>query len=200
MKGKLITLEGIDGSGKSTNLKRLQYHFKDKPDVVFTREPTNSWIGEAVYRAIKCETDPLAELFLFIADHAYHLNNTIKPALEDNKLVISDRYSDSRYAYQGVTLKGTVKHPLEWVMGLHKGWTVVPDLTVLFDVDPKTAITRVNCRDHQTKFEKIAFLEQVRNNYLKIVEKEPDRFLVVDAGLPIEELEDIVLSALIKMG
>jgi dTMP kinase len=198
MRGKLITLEGIDGSGKSTILKRLHRHFQDNPDVIFTREPTSGWIGEAVYRAIKSETDPLAELFLFIADHAHHLSTTIKPALEDHKIVISDRYSDSRYAYQGATLKGIIDHPLEWVMGLHKGWTVVPDLTILLDVNPATAITRVGNRDHQTKFEKIAFLEQVRSNYLKLVEKEPDRFLVVDAGLPIKEVEDIVLSAIAK--
>jgi dTMP kinase len=196
MRGKLITLEGIDGSGKSTILRLLHRYFQDNLDVVFTREPTNGWIGEAVYRAIKSKTDPLAELFLFIADHADHLSSTIKPALEDNKIVISDRYSDSRYAYQGVTLKGTVDHPLDWVMGLHKGWTVVPDTTILLDVNPATAITRVGNRDHQTKFEKVAFLEQVRSNYLKLAEKEPDRFLIVDAGLPIEEVEDIVLSAI----
>lgn len=199
MKGKLITLEGIDGSGKSTILKRLHHHFRDNPDVVFTREPTNGWIGEAVYRAIESETDPLAELFLFIADHAHHLSTTIKPALDDNKMVISDRYSNSRYAYQGATLKGTVDRPLEWVMGLHKGWTVVPDLTILLDIDPATAIARVGNRNHQTKFEKIAFLEQVRSNYLDLVEMEPDRFLVVDAGLPIEEVEDIVLSAISEL-
>ncbi len=196
MRGKLITLEGIDGSGKSTILRRLHRHFQDNPDVVFTREPTNGWIGEAVYRAIKSKTDPLAELFLFIADHADHLSTTIKPALEDNKIVISDRYSDSRYAYQGATLKGTVDHPLDWVMMLHEGWTVVPDTTILLDVNPATAITRVGNRDQQTKFEKLAFLEHVRSNYLKLAEKEPERFLIVDAGLPIKEVEDIVLSAI----
>lgn len=199
MRGKLITLEGIDGSGKSTVLKRLHHNLQDNPDVVFTREPTNGWIGEAVYRAIKSEIDPLAELFLFIADHAHHLSTTIKPALEGNNIVISDRYSDSRYAYQGATLKGIIDHPLEWVTGLHKRWTVVPDLTILLDIDPATAITRVGNRDHRTKFEKIAFLKQVRSNYLKLVEEEPDRFLVVDAGLSIEEVEHIVISAISEL-
>lgn len=198
MTGKLITLEGIDGSGKSTITKSLKHYFKGKPNVVFTREPTREWTGEAVNRAINEETDHLVELFLFVADHANHLSKTIRPGIADNKIVISDRYSDSRYAYQGATLKEIIEHPLEWVMGLHKVWTVVPDLTILLDVNPATAITRLGNRDHQTKFEKIAFLEQVRSNYLKLVEKEPDRFLVVDAGLPIEEVEDIVLSAISK--
>lgn len=198
MRGKLITLEGIDGSGKSTVLKRLHHNLQDNPDVVFTREPTNGWIGEAVHRAIRSKTDPLAELFLFIADHADHLSTTIRPALEADKIVISDRYSDSRYAYQGATLEGTIDHPMQWVMRLHKGWTVVPDITILLDVHPSTAIKRVGNRNHQTKFEKMAFLQQVRSNYLKLVKKEPHRFLIVDAELPVEEVEAIVLSAICR--
>ena len=195
MTGKLITLEGIDGSGKSTITKSLKHYFNDNPDVVFTREPTREWIGEAVNRAIREETDHLAELFLFVADHANHLSSTIKPALENDKTVISDRYSDSRYAYQGATLKGIIKQPLEWVMELHKGWTVVPDLTILFDVNPEIAVSRVENRDYQTKFEKISFLEQVRSNYLKLVDMQPERFIVVDAGQPYSKVEQAVFTA-----
>jgi dTMP kinase len=196
MNGKLITLEGIDGSGKSTITKRLKRYFHDNPNVIFTREPTSEWIGEAVYRAISSEIDPLAELFLFIADHADHLSRTIKPALDNNKIIISDRYSDSRYAYQGATLKGLFEHPVEWVMGLHQGWSLVPEFTILFDVHPKIGITRVNNRSNSTKYETINFLEQVRSNYFKLVEMEPERFLVVNAEQPLDEVADRVLAAI----
>ncbi|MBW6519063.1 MAG: dTMP kinase [ANME-2 cluster archaeon] len=196
MTGKLITLEGIDGSGKSTITKSLKLFFKGKPDVLFTREPTLEWTGEAVNRAIREETDHLAELFLFLADHANHLSKIIRPGIADNKIVISDRYSDSRYAYQGATLQGIIEHPLEWVMELHKGWTVVPDLTILFDVSPEIAVTRVGTRDYQTKFEKISFLEQVRSNYLKLVDMQPERFIVIDAQQEFSNVERAVFSAM----
>ena len=107
MRGKLITLEGIDGSGKSTVAKKLQENPEIKAfEPVFTREPTRGTLtGTAVEKAIQSDTDQLAELFLFTADHAEHLAKLVKPALESGKSVISDRYSDSRYAYQGITLK-----------------------------------------------------------------------------------------------
>lgn len=195
MTGKLITLEGIDGSGKSTITKSLKHYFQGKTNVIFTREPTREWTGEVVNRAIREETDHLAELFLFVADHANHLSKTIKPGIADNKTVISDRYSDSRYAYQGATLKGIIEQPLEWVMDIHKGWTIVPDLTILFDVSPEIAVSRVGTRDYQTKFEKISFLEQVRSNYLKLVDMQPERFIVVNAEQPYSEVEQTVFKA-----
>lgn len=196
MNGKLITIEGIDGSGKSTILARLKQHFRDDPGVLFTREPTSGWIGEAVHRAIKSRTDPLAELFLFIADHADHISSIIRPALEKNINVISDRYSDSRYAYQGVTLAGLIENPMEWVMELHKGWTVVPDKTILLDLSPDAAISRMGKRDHQTKFEKISFLEQVRKNYLKLADMDPGRYILVDAIQDADAVEQTVLDVL----
>lgn len=198
MIGKLITIEGIDGSGKSTVLNLLKHKFDENADIIFTREPTTEWIGEAVYRAIKSETDPLAELFLFIADHADHLSRTVRPALEDNKIVISDRYSDSRYAYQGATLDGIIDNALEWVLGLHTGWTIVPDLSILLDVRPEVAVTRVESRSHQTKFEKVTFLEKVRANYLKLVEMYPERFLVVEAEQSLNIVENQVLRIIEK--
>ena len=92
----LITLEGIDGSGKTTVAEALQ---DTLPEAMFTREPTDSWYGEAVERSIRDDgADPLAELFLYAADHADHLSRVVRPALDSGKLVVSDRYSDSRYA------------------------------------------------------------------------------------------------------
>ena len=116
MRGKLITLEGIDGSGKSTVAKRLQENPEIRAlDPVFTREPTRGTLtGTAVEQAILSDTDQLAELFLFTADHAEHLAKLVKPALETGKSVISDRYSDSRYAYQGMTLKNRYVRSATW--------------------------------------------------------------------------------------
>ena len=173
----------------------LKQHYQNDPDVIFTREPTTGWIGDVVNQAINSRTDPVAELFLFIADHADHLSSLIRPALDDNKIVISDRYSDSRYAYQGATLQGIIKSPLEWVIELHKNWTIIPELTILLDISPTASIARLDTRSQQTKFEKIDFLEQVRDNYFKLVNMKPDRFLVVDAQQPIKRVDENILAA-----
>ncbi len=176
---KLITLEGIDGTGKSSIAKILETKF---PEAVFTREPTLNWIGKAVKKSIDSDTDPLAELFLFVADHAEHIAKVIRPALAEGKLVISDRYSDSRYAYQGATLSDIFDDAMGWVQGIHKGWTIVPDLTILFTIDPAVAVSRCGIRGEHTKFEKIEFLRIVQGNFLKLAEKEPQRFVIIDAG------------------
>jgi len=183
--GKLITLEGIDGTGKSSIAELLKKRF---PDAVFTREPTKSWIGTAVKRSIESDGDPLAELFLFVADHAEHIAKVIRPALSEGKIVISDRYSDSRYAYQGVTLSDKFDDALEWVQGLHRGWTVVPDMTILFTIDPEVAVSRCGVRGEKTKFEKLEFLKKVQDNFLRLAREEPRRFVIIDAGVDLENV------------
>ncbi|WIM44339.1 dTMP kinase [Methanosarcina mazei] len=200
MRGKLITLEGIDGSGKSTVAKKIQENPEIQVfDPVFTREPTRGTLtGTAVENAIQSETDQLAELFLFTADHAEHLAKLVKPALANGKNVISDRYSDSRYAYQGVTLKSRFENPLEWVRSLHSGWTVVPDLTFLFDIGPEIAVERCGKRGEQTKFEKIEFLQNVRENFLILAAEDPGRFVVIDASRPQEEVEKKVIKKVLE--
>lgn len=115
----LVTIEGLDGSGKSSCLQRLR-QAEFARDVVFTREPTDSWYGEAVKRSIASDdADPLAELFLYVADHAAHLSRTIEPAIAAEKPVISDRYSDSRYAYQGATLAERFDDSVGFVQDIH---------------------------------------------------------------------------------
>ncbi|AKB17363.1 MULTISPECIES: dTMP kinase [unclassified Methanosarcina] len=199
MRGKLITLEGIDGSGKSTVAKKLQESSELCVfEPVFTREPTRGTLtGNAVENAIQSDTDQLAELFLFTADHAEHLAKLVKPALENGKTVISDRYSDSRYAYQGITLKNLLENPLEWVRNLHRDWTVVPDLTFLFDIEPEIAVKRCGKRGEQTKFEKIEFLRGVRELFLGLAAEEPERFVVVDASGSPEDVEKTVVQKIL---
>jgi dTMP kinase len=200
MRGKLITLEGIDGSGKSTVAEKLQKNPEIKAfKPVFTREPTRGTLtGNAVEKAIQSDTDQLAELFLFTADHAEHLAKLVKPALENGKIVISDRYSDSRYAYQGITLKTRLENPLEWVKELHRGWTIVPDLTFLFDIRPEISIERCGKRGEQSKFEKLEFLRGVRELFLRLAAEDPERFIVIDASRSSEYVEKEVMEKIME--
>jgi dTMP kinase len=197
-KGRLITLEGIDGSGKSTIAKRLASN-PDFFDFVFTREPTGSWIGDAVNRAIHSDTDSIAELLLFTADHAEHISKLIRPSLEGGKNVISDRYSGSRYAYQGMTLADNFEDPMQWVQDIHSGWTLNPDLTILFDVDPAIAVERCGNRGEKTKFEKISFLEGVRKNYLRLAQENSDIFKVINTDRKIDEIESEVVELIFSI-
>lgn len=186
----LITLEGIDGSGKTTLWEELQ----DGYEAVFTREPTESWYGEAVARSISDpEADPLAELFLYTADHAAHLSNTVCPALDAGEVVVSDRYSDSRYAYQGVSLKGAVKQPVKFVQEIHQPWTYPPDVTFYLDVDPETGATRSGANN---KFEQAEYLTDVKANYETLIKNEPNRFVRIDATQPSEDVLNTVVSFL----
>ena len=172
----LVTLEGIDGGGKTTVREGLEERY---PDATFTREPTESWYGDAVYRSIgDDDADPLAELFLYTADHADHLSRVVEPALEADDLVISDRYADSRYAYQGATLEGVLEEPMAYVREIHRPFTVEPDRTFYFDLDPETAAERAGATN---KFEHADYLESVRENYERLREDDPERFVRIDA-------------------
>ncbi|WIV66723.1 dTMP kinase [Natrialbaceae archaeon AArc-T1-2] len=187
----LVTLEGIDGSGKTTVWEALQERY---PDATFTREPTNSWYGDAVYRSIgDDDADPLAELFLYTADHADHLSRVVEPALESGDLVISDRYSDSRYAYQGATLADDLEEPMAYVRDVHRPFTIEPDLTIYFDVDPETGAARAGATN---KFERVEYLSAVRDNYERLLEAEPDRFVRVDATQSPETVRERVETVL----
>lgn len=177
----LVTLEGLDGSGKTTVWEALQDVY---PEATFTREPTESWYGEAVQRSLADDdADPLAEMFLYTADHAAHLESTIRPALDRGDLVISDRYYDSRFAYQGASLDGSVRRPMEYIRGIHSAFSIDPDLTIYLDLDPDTAAQR---SDAANKFERERYLAAVRDNYERLIENEPQRFLKVDATQPPE--------------
>jgi len=180
----LVTLEGLDGSGKSSALASLREGDAVPDGAVFTREPTRTWYGEAVQRSIADEeADAVAELFLYTADHAAHLADTVRPALAEGRVVVSDRYSDSRYAYQGATLAAhphlDVEDPLDYVRDVHAPWTRPPDVTVYLDVDPETGAERAGGTN---KMEQISFLESVRDNYERLIDDDPDRFVRVDAN------------------
>jgi dTMP kinase len=190
----LVTLEGLDGSGKSSCVEMLRESDAVPAGTTFTREPTESWYGEAVARSIADDdADPLAELFLYTADHADHLSRVVRPALSDGGVVVSDRYSDSRYAYQGATLSGVVPDPVEFVRGVHQPWTRPPDATIYLDVDPETAAERSGATN---KFETVEYLTDVRENYRRLIDEERERFVEIDARQPQDIVQAEVRDAL----
>lgn len=182
----LITIEGIDGVGKTTVWEALQ----DSVDAVFTKEPTDSWYGDAVQQSVADDdADPLAELFLYTADHADHLRRVVRPALDQDELVISDRYADSRYAYQGASLAGVIPRPMEYVRGIHQPFTRPPDATIYLDLPPQTGAERAGASD---KFEQADYLAAVQANYEQLIDYEPERFVRIDADRSPEEVIDSV--------
>ena len=189
----LVTLEGLDGSGKTTAWEALR---DARPEATFTREPTDSWYGVSVLRSVRDDAaDPLAELFLFTADHADHLSRVIRPTLAAGEVVVSDRYSDSRYAYQAATLADydplAVDDPLDYVRRVHDPFTRDPDLTVYLDVDPETAAERAGTTN---KLERLDYLRRVGANYERLLDEDPERFVRVDASRSEGEVVDEVLD------
>lgn len=182
----LITLEGIDGAGKTT----VQEALEATVDAVFTGEPTRSWYGESVARSLADdEADPLAELFLYTADHADHLTRVIRPALDQGEVVISDRYSDSRYAYQGASLEGVVPRPMEYIRGIHQPFTRPPDATIYLDISPEEGAKRAGASD---KFEQADYLTAVQENYERLIGYDPNRFIRINAERsPEAVIEDV---------
>jgi dTMP kinase len=178
-----ITVEGIDGAGKSTAVGALESHFDD---VKTTKEPSNLWTGEQVYRAIGGdETPPLTDFYLFMADRVHHIDNLIKPALNDGTMVVSDRFADSTRAYQNTALG---EHMMEeygyesepYIESLMEPWNMEPDLTLFLDISVDTSLERCEGGD---KYEKREFLTAVRSKY-KELENKYDRFVTVDAERP----------------
>lgn len=192
----LITIEGIDGSGKSSLLSSLVVLLDDLSPV-FTREPGSTWLGDSVRRAIAEETDPVTEALLFLADHAAHIATVIRPALNLGTLVISDRYSDSRYAYQQVMLEGIIDEPLAWLRAVHDRWTVPPNLTFLLVLPVEIAISRMGDGRKWEHFEQPSLLEKVQNNYLALAAEEPSRFVLID-GLKNEKEIAAFVAATIR--
>jgi len=191
----LITLEGIDGTGKSTLHAALAGLLADI-NPVFTREPSATWVGDSVRRAIAEQADPVTEALLFVADHAAHLATIIRPAIRDGRVVISDRYTDSRYAYQSVTLEDIIPEPLAWLQSLHNGWTIVPDRTFLLVIPVDRAFERLASKTGREHFERIEILEKVQKNYLDLARNDPSRFVIIDATKEKEEISRFVAGTI----
>ena len=209
MSGQLITLEGIDGSGKSTAAKHIALKLAElmpKRRLVLTAEPTTSRAGKILRtelaRADAGETSVaqrMEELFLFMADHASHLSKTIIPSLEGGAIVLSDRYTDSTAAYQGVTLRNVLPDSVQWIRSLYKPWNLPPDRTLLFVLDPRNALQRMQSRPGREKFERFEFLQSVDENFRMLAALEPERFVSIDAGKPQEMVAEDALLAILEL-
>ena len=206
MKGLLITLEGIDGSGKSTAAKHISSQLHDiMPErrLVLTAEPTGGDAGKILRTRLSTPDRPgsspfrrMEELFLFMADHADHLARIVGPSLEEGAIVISDRYADSTAAYQGVTLQGIVPDPVQWIRSVYAPWNMTPDLTLFFALDPALALKRMQSRREREKFERLEFLRSVNENFRLLAALEPWRFALIDAS---RDAQDVAAQALKKI-
>jgi dTMP kinase len=194
--GLFLTLEGIDGSGKSTQMRLLAEALRaEGRDVVTTCEPGGTPLGKLLRRVFletEEKVEPTAELLLFAADRSQHVQHLILPALDQGKIVISDRYADSTVVYQGAG-RGFPSDVIEKVIELATGG-LKPDLTFFFDVPVENAARRTQSRvdkgraHNRMDKEKARFYERARDGYLAIAEREPKRFRIIDANHSTDEV------------
>ncbi|MGB3976186.1 MAG: dTMP kinase [bacterium] len=210
VKGCFITFEGIEGSGKTTQIKLLSEQLvKSGYQVVVTREPGDGEIGSRIRElllSVSSSLDALTELFLLAADRTRHVIEVISPALEKGKIVISDRYTDSSVAYQGFG-RGL---PLDFVNKVNDLATngLYPDLTIVLDIDPTISLERSRSRLRQQNMfeaegrferENMSFHQRVRQGYLNIARMQPHRFVVLDAASGVFSLSERVLKIIMNM-
>ena len=204
MGGAFITFEGIDGCGKSTQLRMLAGELRVRGlPVIATREPGGTPLGQKLRTAlldVKEEVDPLTELLVFAADRAQHVRKHLLPALERNQIVLSDRYADATVAYQGAG-RGFKPELIEEIVQLATDG-LKPDLTLLFDLSVADAAIRTrkrvqNKRTDRLDVENEDFHKRVRNAYVEIAKAEPDRFRVIDARGSVDETQRRVMEIVI---
>ena len=205
MAGTFITFEGIDGSGKSTQLRLAGNFLKDHGcQPLLTREPGGTTIGLRLRAALldaQEEVDPLTELLVFAADRAQHVRRVLRPALAEGGVVISDRYADATVAYQGAGRGFEPGLVSEIVRLATEG--LVPDLTLLFDVSVGESTNRTrrrsNARNQRDRLdiEHADFHERVREAYLRIADAEPNRVRVIDTSGAVEVTHERVKAILV---
>ncbi len=202
-KGKLISFEGAEGSGKTTQINRLLARLeKAKFDAIVTREPGGTEIGEEIRHLIIHNSksnalSPEAELLLFAASRAQLVRELIMPAIEKGRIVICDRYLDSTTVYQGVARRLS-PDPVHQINQFAIG-NVMPDLTVVLDVPAEVSMARIKKRHSdlpdRMERENIEFYRKVREGYLVLAKSLPDRFFVADGTLPPAKIEKLIWKA-----
>ena len=201
MKGKFITIEGIEGVGKTTNIDFIhQQLVAAGRDVVRTREPGGTPLGEAI-RGLLLDPeytgmDSTCELQLMFAARAEHLTKVVWPALEQGQWVLCDRFTDATYAYQGGGRgidTGVIARLEDLVQGDFR-----PDLTLLLDVPVEVGLARAGKRGAMDRFEqeKVEFFERVRSAYLDMAQRNPERYRVINAGQPLEAVQQQLAAML----
>ncbi len=197
MRGRLITFEGGEGSGKSTHLALLAEHLVRKGhSVIKTREPGGTWLADRIRTVILDESseahviDPRAELFLMLASRAQHVSKLILPALQAGQIVLCDRFTDSSIVYQGEG-RGLPKDTI-LEMSLFASKDIVPDLTFLLDIPTTEGLARIAHRGKMNRLDKetLVFHEAVRRGYTALVRENPKRMVVIDATQSKEQVSD----------
>ncbi len=201
MRGRFITVEGVEGAGKSTQLEAIERHLHDVGHrVVMTREPGGTPIAEKI-RAILLDPDntgmsPDAELLLVFAARAEHLRRCIEPALAAGEWVVSDRFTDATFAYQG----GGRGLDLGWIETLEASvqGELRPDRVLVLDLPPEEGARRVAPRSGRHRFEReeLSFFHRVRQTYLSRAAQWPERYRVIDASQPVATVSEAVRGAL----
>lgn len=200
-----ITLEGPEGSGKSTQIKRLAKRLELMGfPVITTREPGGTPIGDQIRQVLvrmeNKELHPRTEILLFLAARAQLVEQLIKPALQDGKIILCDRYGDSTLAYQGYG-HGLDLEKLRQMLNFATDH-LKPDLTILLDLDVKLGLMRKKAEDEWNRLDayEVLFHERVREGYLNLAREEPDRWRIVDASQGIDAVQEdllrIILDAL----
>ena len=196
MEGKFITLEGIEGSGKSTSLKDISNTLDQKSiDYIVTKEPGSGSLGKDLRSLLLNNDNKISgqvELLLMMADRKNHLDSLVIPNLNDGNWVISDRYLDSTYAYQG----GGREMDFALIDELSNSLNLpAPDLTILFDLPVEIALERAKQRANLDRFEKepIDFHNRIRNVYKSKAMEDPKRIKIVDSSVSFQEVKDQVV-------
>ncbi len=201
MAGKFITFEGIEGCGKTTQIKLIDAYLRQKGfKTVLTREPGGTKIGDNIRHLLldpnNKEMHPRTELLLYSASRAQHVEELIKPAMNDGKIVLCDRYTDSTVAYQGAARR----LDMQTIDGINKIATdsLKPYLTLIFDLPTKEGLARAKKRSALDRFEQEApdFHERVRQGYLAIASREPARVKIINGAGSIDDIHKEVIKIL----
>lgn len=201
--GLFITVEGIEGVGKSTNLSFVANELRRAGHaVVETREPGGTSLGERIRELLlspETRIGPLTELLLMFAARATHLEEVIKPALSSGKWVVCDRFTDASHAYQGGG-RGLPASTIDALAALVQG-DLRPDLTLLLDAPLKIAAERQAGRGHRDRFEQepAEFFGRVREAYLRLAASNPDRVRLIDAGRTLPEVQEDIRRSLAEI-
>jgi len=202
-KGIFITIEGLDGAGKSTQIKFIKEFMENRGfQVLISREPGGTYIGEKIRDILldreHHEMKDMTEALLYAASRAQHVEELIKPALEKGYVVLCDRFVDSSIAYQG----GARKLGIEKVREINKFATggLEPDLTIFFDIPPEISLERIPLEKvDRLEQEKIEFHRDVYNTYIALSKENPDRIKLVRADREISEISRDIKNVLVKL-
>jgi dTMP kinase len=203
-RGRFITLEGIEGVGKSTQLAVVQECLVQQGlAVTTTREPGGTPLAEQIRALVLAErtesVPPIAELLLMFAARAAHLNALIQPALSEGRWIVCDRFTDASYAYQGGG-RGIPGRDIASLERMTQG-DLRPDLTLLFDAPPEVALARAKSRrgaGDRFEAETLSFFERARAEYLSIARREPGRVRIIDATQPLAAVSQAVRDVLVE--